>query len=235
MGKRKILVVDDEKNIVELIKMNLESLGYEVLYAYTGMEAIMKTSSTLPDLILLDLMLPDVDGLQICQMLRKNDRTKDIPIIMLTARSEEIDKVEGLSIGADDYVTKPFGIRELEARINSVLRRIDKKDISPNLDYEDTNILRYKDINMDTSKYEVKRNNSILDLTLTEFRILKLLMENGDKVTTRYSIAEEIGIEKNKTDTRTIDVHIRNIRKKLEENTDLEYIETVRGLGYRLN
>lgn len=234
MAKRKILIVDDEENIVELIKMNLESSGYEAIGAYTGMEAITKTNSILPDLILLDLMLPDIDGLQICQMLRKNEKTKDIPIIMITAKSEESDKVEGLSIGADDYVTKPFGIRELEARINTVLRRTERKNIINDTVYNNPYIVKYKDITIDSSKYEVKKDEDILDLTLTEFRILKLLMENQDRVTTRESIAQEIGITRGKTDSRTIDVHIRNIRRKLEENIDSEYIETIRGIGYRL-
>lgn len=234
MDKRKILIVDDEEHIVELIRMNLESSGYIAIGAYTGMEAITKTNSILPDLILLDLMLPDINGLQICQMLRRNEKTKDIPIIMITAKSEEVDKVEGLSIGADDYVTKPFGIRELEARINTVLRRTSGKNKSRDMIYENPYILKYKNIIMDSQKYEIKKDDNVLDLTLTEFKILKLLMENKDRVTTRESLLEEIGIDKDKTDTRTIDVHIRNIRKKLEEDTDTEYIETIRGIGYRL-
>lgn len=234
MEKKKILVIDDEENIVELIRMNLEGSGYEVITGYTGMEAITKTNSFLPDLILLDLMLPDIDGLQICQMLKKNQETKDIPVIMITAKSEESDKVEGLSIGADDYITKPFGIRELEARVNTVLRRTERKD-SINIEaLENPYVLKFKDITIDESKYEVKKKGQLIDLTLTEFRILKLLVENEDRVTTRESILEEISSDKVKSDSRTIDVHIRNLRKKLEEDTESEYIETIRGIGYRL-
>lgn len=234
MEKKKILVIDDEENIVELIRMNLEGSGYEVITGYTGMEAITKTNSFLPDLILLDLMLPDIDGLQICQMLKKNQETKDIPVIMITAKSEETDKVEGLSIGADDYITKPFGIRELEARVNTVLRRTERKD-SINIEaLENPYVLKFKDITIDESKYEVKKKGQLIDLTLTEFRILKLLVENEDRVTTRESILEEISSDKVKSDSRTIDVHIRNLRKKLEEDTESEYIETIRGIGYRL-
>lgn len=234
MSKSKILVVDDEVNIVELIKMNLESSGYEVIEAYTGMEAITKTNFFSPDLILLDLMLPDVDGLQVCKMLRKNVNTEDIPIIMVTARSEEIDKVQGLSIGADDYITKPFGISELEARIKTVLRRTENKNFSKNLDTISSNILSYKNLTLDHSKYEVTQDNIRIDFTLTEFNILKKLMENGDIVSTRESILNLIGADNTKNDSRTLDVHIRNIRKKLEENHILEYIETIRGIGYRL-
>lgn len=234
MSKKKILVVDDEENIVELIRMNLESSGYEVIDAYTGMEAITKTNSLIPDLILLDLMLPDIDGLQLCQMLRLNEQTKDIPIIMITAKSEESDKVKGLYMGADDYITKPFGIRELEARVKTVLRRADKTDIIKDSTFTNIHILKYRDLIMDSDKYEVKIDNKEIDLTLTEFKILKLLLENNDRVTTRESILDEIGTDKTKNDSRSIDVHIRNIRKKLEEDITSEYIETIRGIGYKL-
>lgn len=234
MSKKKILVVDDEENIVELIRMNLESSGYEVIDAYTGMEAITKTNSLIPDLILLDLMLPDIDGLQLCQMLRLNEQTKDIPIIMITAKSEESDKVKGLYMGADDYITKPFGIRELEARVKTVLRRADKTDIIKDSTFTNIHILKFRDLIMDSDKYEVKIDNKEIDLTLTEFKILKLLLENNDRVTTRESILDEIGTDKTKNDSRSIDVHIRNIRKKLEEDITSEYIETIRGIGYKL-
>lgn len=234
MRKKKVLVVDDERNIVELIRMNLESYGYEVIPAFTGMEAITKTNATLPDLILLDLMLPDINGLQICQMLRLNEETKNIPIIMITARSEEVDKVHGLDAGADDYITKPFGIRELEARIKTVLRRSDKSDISEDHKNLNTNIIGFRDLIIDSTIYQVTRNEKEIEFTLTEFRILKLLVENKDRVMTREDLLEEIGADKSKSDNRTIDVHIRNIRKKLEEGHSCEYIDTIRGIGYRI-
>lgn len=234
MSKSKILVVDDEVNIVELIKMNLEGSGYEVIEAYTGMEAITQTDFFSPDLILLDLMLPDIDGLQVCRMLRKNIKTQDIPIIMVTAKSEEIDKVQGLTIGADDYITKPFGVSELEARIKTVLRRTEHKTTHKNQDIRNSNILIYKDLTLDSSKYEVTQDNMKIEFTVTEFNILKRLMENGDKVSSRESILSLIGADNTKNDNRTLDVHIRNIRKKLEDNEILEYIETVRGIGYKL-
>lgn len=234
MSKSKILVVDDEVNIVELIKMNLESSGYEVIEAYSGMEAITKTDFFSPDLILLDLMLPDIDGLQVCKMLRMNIKTQEIPIIMVTAKSEETDKVQGLNIGADDYITKPFGISELEARIKTVLRRTENRIIPKNSVTMNSKILIYKNLTLDSSKYEVTQDNVKVDLTVTEFNILKRLMENGDIVSTRESILDLIGADNTKNDNRTLDVHIRNIRKKLEENKVLEYIETIRGIGYKL-
>lgn len=232
MNKKKVLVIDDEENIVELLKMNLEGSGYEVITGSTGMEAITQTNNTLPDLILLDLMLPDIDGIQICSMLRLNEKTKDIPIIMITARSEETDKVHGLESGADDYITKPFGIRELDARIKTVLRRADKGNIVE--EDRNTNIINFKDLIIDSTMYQVKRNNKEIELTLTEFRILKALVENNDKVMTRADLLEAVGVDKMKTDSRVIDVHIRHIRKKLEDDCGTQYIETIRGIGYRI-
>jgi len=235
MNKKRILVVDDEKNIVELIRMNLERSGFETIPAYTGREALDEIDKSLPDLILLDLMLPDIDGLEICSRLKMNRKTKDIPIIMLTAKSEESDKVIGLGLGADDYVTKPFGVRELEARIKTVLRRVDTiNELKENITKPSEHI-EYKDLKMDIEKYQLLKNNEEIDLTLTEFNILKLLIENQEKVMSRESLLEEIQGDKSNTETRTVDVHIRNLRKKLNDTQEpYEYIETIRGIGYRM-
>lgn len=235
MNKKKILVVDDEKNIVELIKMNLELSGFEVISVYSGGEVLDKVMSLNPDLILLDLMLPDIDGFEVCRRLKLNEKVKDIPIIMLTAKSEESDKVIGLGLGADDYVTKPFGIRELEARIRTVLRRFEKANTVEENIYNSSNIIRFKDLTIDFSKYQVIKNGKEIDLTLTEFKILKILLENQDKVMPREDILDEISENKSKPDARTVDVHILNIRKKLGDNKEpYEYIETIRGIGYRM-
>ncbi|NMB27480.1 MAG: response regulator transcription factor [Tissierellia bacterium] len=235
MGK-KVLVVDDEKNIVELIQMNLETSGFQVIPAYTGKEALEKTISLSPDLILLDLMLPDIDGFEVCRMIKTNEETKDIPIIMITAKSEETDKVIGLGLGADDYVTKPFSIRELEARIKTVLRRCRKMILLEDSIKKPSNIIIFKDLSIDLTKYQVERDGKKIDFTLTEFKILKTLLENQDRVMSRESLLKEILGDKSNTDIRTVDVHIRNIRKKLENNggNPYEYIETVRGIGYRM-
>ncbi len=233
MDKKKILVVDDEKNIVELIKMNLERSGFDIISAYTGEEAIKKTISNNPDLILLDLMLPDIDGFEVCRIIKLNEKTKNIPIIMITAKSEETDKVIGLGLGADDYVTKPFGVRELEARVKTVLRRTQEIELLKGIIDQSSNIIKFKDLTLDSSKYEVKRKSKEIDLTLTEFKILKALLENKDRVMSREELLDEISGDKSSTDVRTVDVHIRNIRKKLEESgSPYEYIETVRSIGY---
>lgn len=234
MGKKKILIVDDEKNIVELIKINLEANGFETISAYTGLDALEK-SNLLPDLILLDIMLPDIDGFDVCRKIRLNEKTKNIPIIMLTAKSEETDKVIGLGLGADDYVTKPFGIRELEARIKTVLRRTEKPIFSTEDTDENKSIMEFKDLFLDKVKYQATKNGREIDLTLTEFKILKILLENQHKVMSREGLLEEVLGDKSNTETRTIDVHIRNIRKKLgEDGEPYEYIETIRGIGYRM-
>lgn len=234
MVKKKILIVDDEKNIVELIKINLEANGFETISAYTGLEALEK-SNLLPDLILLDIMLPDIDGFDVCRKIRLNEKTENIPIIMLTAKSEETDKVIGLGLGADDYVTKPFGVRELEARIKTVLRRAEKPIFSREDTDENRNIIEFKDLSLDKTKYQATKNGRELDLTLTEFKILKILLENQHKVMSREGLLKEVLGDKSSTETRTIDVHIRNIRKKLgEDGEPYEYIETIRGIGYRM-
>lgn len=230
----KILVVDDEKNIVELLKMSLESSGYEVIEAYNGMEAITKINNLLPDLILLDLMLPDIDGLQICKMIRLNEDTGNIPVIMITAKSEEDDKIRGLSIGADDYITKPFSLKELEARVETVLRRSKKNIVERPKIIQNDNILKYKDLTVYIDKFILVRQNKEIELTLTEFKILKILIENGEKVSLRDELLEKIGIDNSKTQGRVLDVHIRNLRKKLKNNSHEGYIETIRGIGYKM-
>lgn len=229
MDKQKILVVDDEKSILELLTINLQMLGYEVISVSTGMEAIVQASMELPSLILLDVMLPDGDGVGICNMIRNNEKTRDIPIILISAKSQEEDKINGLMAGADDYITKPFSIKEVDARIQSVLRR--SINYWENQDYRVDPINKTLTINRE--KVEVLKGNDRIDLTLTEFRILSKLYENPNKVYTREELMDEVSLDKGKGDLRTIDVHIRNIRKKIETDNE-EYIETVRGIGYRV-
>ena len=230
MDMLKVLVVDSEKHMLELLKMNLEKSGYRVITGSTGMEAITKTNTHLPNLILLDTMLPDIGGLQICNMLKLNKETKDIPIIMITAESKESDKVKGLESGADDYITKPFGVKELDARIKTILRRYNK-----NITMEDNNIIKFKDLIIDPTIYYVKKNKKEIELTLTEFRILRSLVENKHKVMSRQELLDSAGVNKMKSDNRVVDVHIRNIRKKLEDESGTKYIGTIRGIGYRIN
>lgn len=224
-----ILVIEDEANILELLRYNLEAAGYNVVLAENGKDGLGKCFEVRPDLILLDLMLPDVDGLDICNNIKRNEQTKNIPIIMLTAKSEEFDKVLGLELGADDYITKPFSIRELLARIKVVLRRAQQSD------NDKDEIIRFGDIIIDTQKHTVYKDNEVLDLTLKEFELLKLLSQNIGKVLTRDYLLDKVWGYEYAGETRTVDVHIRHLRKKIEDNDKSPiYIETVRGIGYKL-
>ncbi|MTI70769.1 MAG: response regulator transcription factor [Firmicutes bacterium] len=228
MNYGKILVVDDEEHIVELIKFNLENGGYEVVIAYDGNEAVEKAIKEKPNLVILDLMLPGIDGIEVCRKIKMNDDTKDTPIIMLTAKGEETDKVLGLEIGADDYITKPFSVRELMARIKAVLRR------SKQVATEKKNIITIDDIIIDSEKHEVTKGNTKLELTLKEFELLKILADNRGKVLSRNFLLDEVWGYDYYGGTRTVDVHIRHIRKKIEDRNNKKYIETVRGIGYKM-
>ncbi|WP_130807224.1 response regulator [Senegalia massiliensis] len=226
MSYKKILVVDDEEHIVELLKYNLENNSYNVITAFDGEQAYNKAIEESPDLILLDIMLPVLDGVEVCKKLKKNKTSENIPIIMLTAKSEETDKVLGLEIGADDYMTKPFNIRELIARIKAVLRRTNNSTESSK------NILKIDNIIIDIESYEVKVDNEIIDLTFKEFELLKLLSENRGKVLSRNFLLDKIWGYDFYGETRTVDVHIRHLRKKLKLKDDV--IETIRGVGYKI-
>lgn len=229
MSYGKVLVVDDEEHIVELIKFNLEGNGYEVVEAYDGIKAIELSKEEKVDIVILDLMLPGIDGIEVCRSLRKNPDTEKIPIIMLTARSEETDKVLGLEIGADDYITKPFSVRELIARMKAVLRR------SSDNKKEAKKVIKINDIIIDIEKHEVTRNNDKIELTLKEFELLRILAENRGKVLSRNMLLDEVWGYDYFGETRTVDVHIRHLRKKIEENDKSpKYIETIRGVGYKM-
>ncbi|MGO1370528.1 MAG: response regulator [Senegalia sp. (in: firmicutes)] len=226
MNNKKILVVDDEENIVELIKYNLKNNGYDIITAFDGEEAYIKAIKENPDLILLDIMLPMLDGIEVCKKLKKNKQTENIPIIMLTAKTEETDKVLGLEIGADDYITKPFNIRELIARVKAVLRRVNSKDNT------EKSIIKAGNIIIDTESYQVKADEKIIDLTLKEFELLKLLSQNKGKVLSRNYLLDKIWGYDFYGETRTVDVHIRHLRKKMNLSNDT--IETIRGVGYKI-
>lgn len=226
MAEKKILIVDDEDHIRELLKFNLEKNGYVVYMANDGLNGLKLAREKQVDLILLDLMLPGMDGFEVCKEIRRDNIISNVPIIMLTAKSEEIDKILGLELGADDYITKPFSIRELSARIKALLRR-------SNVKY-DNEILRFGNITLNLQTREVLRHGKKLDFTLKEFEVLKLLIQNKGKILTREILLDKIWGYEYVGETRTVDVHIRHIRKKIEEDDKKPiYIQTIRGVGYK--
>ncbi len=221
----KILVVDDEQSIRELLEFNLKKNGYETLTAADGLEALQKAEGT--DLILLDLMLPEIDGIEVCRRLKTAARTADIPIIMLTAKAEEVDRIIGLEMGADDYVAKPFSMRELIARIKAVLRR------SSSSDRNNSNVLVIGRLKIDFASYQVWLADASVPLTPKEFDLLKLLVTNQGRAFSRDELLERVWGYEYYGDTRTVDVHIRHLRSKLAADEALSNaIETVRGVGY---
>ncbi|SFH58384.1 two-component system, OmpR family, alkaline phosphatase synthesis response regulator PhoP [Tindallia magadiensis] len=227
-SSKTILVVDDEENILELIRFNLERSGYHVLVAGNGSEALNVLDNRPVDLVVLDLMLPDIDGVEICKTIRKSEKHSNLPIIMLTAKSEEIDRILGLELGADDYMTKPFSVKELAARIKTILRRVE------NTNQGDSKKLIIKNLEIDLIRHEVRVKGDLVELTLKEYDLLKILMSNKGKVLSRNYLLDEVWGYDYFGETRTVDVHIRNIRKKIGDDGLEEYIETVRGVGYKI-
>jgi len=227
MASEKILIIDDELHIVELIKYNLEMNGYKVYYALNGNDGINIAYEKKPDLILLDIMLPEIDGFEVCKKIKRDDELANIPIIMLTAKGEEFDKILGLELGADDYITKPFSVRELIARIKAVLRRNTKEE-------KQNNIITIGNLTIDMERHEVLKDGIRVELTLKEFELLKLLVLNKGKVMTRDFLLDKIWGYEYYGETRTVDVHVRHLRQKIEEDDkNPKYIETVRGIGYK--
>jgi two-component system alkaline phosphatase synthesis response regulator PhoP len=223
-----ILVVDDEPEIVRLVRSYLEQDGYRVVTAYNGEEALYTARHEKPDLVVLDILMPKMDGLEFTRRVR---REQNVPIIMLTARAEETDRIVGLEMGADDYVTKPFSPREVVARVRAVLRRARPSD-----DKEPAPVLRVGPITLDRSTHAVTVDGELADLTPTEFDVLDTLMSTPGRVYSRAEILEAVQGVAFEAYERTVDAHVKNLRKKLEPDpTNPDYILTVRGVGYRLN
>ena len=223
----RILVVEDEKPISNLLRMSLEKAGYSCTCVFDGAEAAAYLEYDRYDLILLDIMLPGEDGISLLKQLKASVKTQDIPVIMMTAKGTEYDKVMGLDLGADDYVTKPFGMMELISRIKAVLRRSKKNSVK----IEDKIALGH--IVMDVKKHEVQADGQVVTLTLKEFELLKRMMKNPDIVLTRDQLLEDIWGYDFDGETRTVDVHVRTLRQKL--GSAGEQIQTVRGVGYRMS
>ena len=225
MAGEKILIVEDEEDVVELVRYNLSKEGFKCDIACNGREALEKAQATSPALILLDLMLPEIDGLEVCKRLKSNPQTESIPIVMVTAKSDEADIVTGLELGADDYITKPFSPKVLVARIRAVLRR--KTTEIP----RESSVLRIHGIEVDPGRHKVLVKDEVVELTSTEFGLLHFLAARPGWVFTRYQIVDAIhGTDYPVTD-RSVDVQVVGLRKKLGPAG--KYVETVRGVGYR--
>jgi DNA-binding response OmpR family regulator len=224
--KSRILVVDDEADALEVLGFKLKEAGYHPLLAKNGTEALSMARDEHPALILLDLMLPEVDGLEVCKILRRDPSTSAIPIIMLTARAAEMDRVVGLELGADDYVTKPFSPRELVLRIKKLLGRSRPAD-------ESSGALRHGELAIDPVRHEVRVGSEPIALTATEFKLLQLLAQRAGRVQTRDRLLQDVWGYDNPIDSRTVDTHMRRLREKI--GTASRFLETIRGVGYRFN
>ena len=223
---REILVIDDEKDIVQTIEYNLVKEGFKVIKAYDGHSGLKTAKEKIPDLIILDLMLPALPGTEVCKILKNNSETKNIPIIMLTAKGSETDKIVGLELGADDYITKPFSMRELIARVRTILKRYAKETIVKS-------VLKFPDLEINSEKHEVMASGKLIELTAKEFALLKYLAENKGKVFGREKLLDNVwGIEV-AIETRTVDVHMRRLREKLGKAG--RYLHTLRGVGYKFD
>ncbi|HEY3415508.1 MAG TPA: response regulator [Armatimonadota bacterium] len=225
MAREKILVVEDEDDIQELVSYNLSKEGYQVTCVATGEEGLQSARAWQPNLIILDLMLPGIDGLEVCKVLKHQEPTRQIPVIMLTAKGEESDVVSGLELGADDYITKPFSPRILVARARTVLRRNAEQPV------DESTIIRLHDIVVNPGRREVQVDGQLIDLTFTEFGLLHHLIKRPGWVFSRYQIVEAVRGDDYAVTERSVDVQIHGLRKKLGPAG--KYVQTVRGVGYR--
>lgn len=227
-----ILIVEDEKNINDILSYTFTQSGYKTLSAYDGTTGLEMCLKEKPDLVLLDINLPGMDGMDVCKEIRK---TSSVPIIMLTAREDEVDKVLGLEFGADDYITKPYSARELSARVKALLRRSEMK--SAPIDSKNTsNIITSGDVTINIDRYEVKKNGTVVDITLREFELLKFLALEPDQIFSREVLLENVWGYEYLGDVRTVDVTIRRLREKIEDDPSLpKYIMTKRSIGYYFN
>lgn len=226
MAHPTVLLIEDEKDVVELVRFNLEKNGFDVIAVSSGAEGLTLARKHAPDLILLDLMMPEMDGIEVCRQLRSEASTARLPVVMLTAKAAEADRILGLEMGADDYIVKPFSPRELVARVKAVLRRASRRETSEA-------VIRHGDLTIDSVRHEITFREKALTLTATEYRILEFLAAHPGRVFPRGTLIDDaLGRDEAVTD-RTIDVHVTAIRRKLGRAS--VYIETVRGFGYRFN
>ena len=226
--KPRILIVDDEPEAIELVEFNLKQAGFEVLTAADGATALKKTRQLLPSLIVLDLMLPEMDGLEVCKVLRRDPATATIPILMLTAKAAEIDRVLGLELGADDYLTKPFDPAELLARVEALLRRVRKEARIPITGF------RFGEVEVDFERAEVRKRGEPVTLAGKELQLLRYLVDHRGRVVPREELLQEVWEYRGGVSSRTVDVHVAWLRQKLENNPqNPQHIQTIRRRGYR--
>lgn len=229
MTRKKILIADDEKDIVELIAYNLEREGYAVVKAFDGQKALDAIDAEKPDLVVLDLMMPEISGMEVCRMVRRQAATVALPIIMLTAKSDPVDKILGLEVGADDYLTKPFHVRELIARIRAVLRRSERSS-----DDDAPESLDYAGLHVDLNSYQVTVDGKPVELSSREFRLLQFLIGHPGRVYSREQLLDRVWGDEAFVEPRTVDVHISRLRAAIEpDKENPKYILTVRGIGYK--
>ncbi|MBQ7985746.1 MAG: response regulator transcription factor [Clostridia bacterium] len=231
MDERCVLIIEDEQAIVDILKFNFQKEGYKVLEAMDGATGLELALSENPDLILLDVMLPKMDGFEVCKKIREKS---SVPVIMLTAREEEVDKVLGLELGADDYMTKPFSIRELTARVKANLRRtsIDRASVGQ----DNSSLITSGDLTINVERYEVSKYGKVIDITLREFELLKFLATQPERIFSRENLLENVWGYEYYGDVRTVDVTVRRLREKIEDDPGMpRYIITKRGVGYYFN
>jgi phosphate regulon transcriptional regulator PhoB len=230
MAQDKILIVEDEGDILEVITYNLTKAGYVAVSASDGISGLSLAHAQKPRLIILDLMLPEMDGLEVCRKIKGDPALRHIPIIMLTAKSEEVDKIVGLELGADDYMTKPFSPRELVARVKAVLRRSGARPA------EEGETIEVRDLEIDTESYKVLKRGKLIDLSSTEFRLLEYLARRRGKIFSRDQLLDAVWQDDSYVEPRTVDVHIRRLREKIEDDPSKPaYIKTRRGIGYYMS
>lgn len=223
--KKNILIVEDEPDAVELLELHLKNAGYDVTVAEDGEEALRKVHKSIPDMVILDLMIPEINGLEVCKVIRKDPATESIPVVMCTAKASEIDKVLGLELGADDYITKPFSPRELVLRVKNLLKRNNKTQ------QPEKNKIRIGNITVDKSSHDVLVGDSIIDLTATEYKLLMLFLDRIGRVQSREVLLRDVWGYQSDIDTRTVDTHVQRLRTKLLSSSN--HIVTVRGFGYK--
>lgn len=224
-GRKRVLVADDEADVLALVCMNLQRAGFEVLKASDGREALDMARREVPDMVVLDLMMPELDGLEVARQMKQTVLTAQIPVLMLTARADEVDRIVGLELGADDYVTKPFSPREIVLRVQAILRRLESAPATGD-------VLEIGRVRVDRIRHEVSIAGERMDFTATEFKLLSVLMERCGRLQSREVLLNDVWGYESVIDTRTVDTHIRRLREKMGVAADL--IETVRGFGYRM-